>query len=62
MPHGVRVVESSINRAEHPIQIGIFSVGDVTPDPTTGRTPSEHERIKAQVAIARKAVAVARAE
>jgi len=37
------------------MQIGIFSVGDVTPDPTTGRTPSEHERIKATVEIARHA-------
>jgi putative FMN-dependent luciferase-like monooxygenase len=37
------------------VQFGIFSVGDVTTDPTTGRTPSEHERIKAQVEIARKA-------
>ena len=37
------------------MQFGIFSVGDVTPDPTTGRTPSEAERIKAMVAIAQKA-------
>jgi putative FMN-dependent luciferase-like monooxygenase len=37
------------------MQIGIFTVGDVTTDPTTGRTPSEHERIKATVEIARKA-------
>ncbi|MGZ4456499.1 MAG: LLM class flavin-dependent oxidoreductase [Nocardioides sp.] len=37
------------------MQFGIFSVGDVTTDPTTGRTPTEHERIKAQVAIAKKA-------
>ncbi|WP_248966136.1 LLM class flavin-dependent oxidoreductase [Sphaerisporangium perillae] len=37
------------------MQFGIFSVGDVTTDPTTGRTPSEHERIKAMVAIALKA-------
>ncbi|MFJ2782317.1 LLM class flavin-dependent oxidoreductase [Kitasatospora sp. NPDC087315] len=37
------------------MQFGIFTVGDVTPDPTTGRTPTEHERIKAMVAIARKA-------
>ena len=37
------------------MQIGIFTVGDVTTDPTTGRTPTEHERIKATVAIARKA-------
>ncbi len=38
-----------------PIQFGIFTVGDVTPDPTTGRTPTEHERIKAMLAIALKA-------
>jgi putative FMN-dependent luciferase-like monooxygenase len=37
------------------MQFGIFSVGDVTMDPTTGVTPSEHERIKAMVAIAIKA-------
>jgi putative FMN-dependent luciferase-like monooxygenase len=37
------------------MQFGIFTVGDVTPDPTTGRTPTEHERIKAMVAIAKKA-------
>lgn len=37
------------------MQFGIFSVGDVTADPTTGRTPTEHERIRATVAIARKA-------
>jgi putative FMN-dependent luciferase-like monooxygenase len=36
------------------MQFGIFSVGDVTPDPTTGRTPTEAERIKAMVAIALK--------
>ncbi|MYT20620.1 hypothetical protein GTW69_10010, partial [Streptomyces sp. SID7760] len=33
-----------------PVQFGIFTVGDVTPDPTTGRTPTERERIKATVA------------
>jgi alkanesulfonate monooxygenase SsuD/methylene tetrahydromethanopterin reductase-like flavin-dependent oxidoreductase (luciferase family) len=37
------------------MQFGIFSVGDVTPDPTTGRTPTESERIKSMVAIALKA-------
>ena len=37
------------------MQFGIFSVGDVTPDPTTGRTPTEAERIRAMVAIALKA-------
>ncbi|MER0246478.1 LLM class flavin-dependent oxidoreductase [Streptomyces sp. HSW2009] len=37
------------------MQFGIFTVGDVTPDPTNGSTPSEYERIKAMVAIALKA-------
>ncbi len=37
------------------MQFGIFTVGDVTADPTTGRTPTEAERIKAMVTIARKA-------
>ena len=37
------------------MQFGIFTVGDLTMDPTTGRTPTEHERIKATVTIARKA-------
>src|SRR5690554_5744849 len=42
-------------RQERTMQFGIFTVGDVTTDPTTGRTPTENERIKATVAIARKA-------
>ncbi|GAA3544738.1 LLM class flavin-dependent oxidoreductase [Amycolatopsis ultiminotia] len=37
------------------MQFGIFTVGDVTTDPTTGVTPSEHERIKSMVRIALKA-------
>ena len=37
------------------MQFGIFTVGDVTTDPTTGRTPSENERIKAMTRIALKA-------
>jgi putative FMN-dependent luciferase-like monooxygenase len=37
------------------MQFGIFTVGDVTTDPTTGQTPTERERIKAMVAIALKA-------
>ncbi|MEK9280916.1 MULTISPECIES: LLM class flavin-dependent oxidoreductase [unclassified Bradyrhizobium] len=37
------------------MQFGIFTVGDVTNDPLTGRTLSEHERIKATVEIAKKA-------
>ena len=37
------------------MQFGIFTVGDVTADPTTGRVPTEHERITAMVEIAEKA-------
>jgi len=37
------------------VQFGVFTVGDVTPDPTSGQAPTEHYRIKAMVAIARKA-------
>ncbi len=37
------------------MQFGIFSVGDVTTDPTTGRTPSEAERIESMTRIALKA-------
>ncbi|MGJ9402543.1 LLM class flavin-dependent oxidoreductase [Arthrobacter sp. KK5.5] len=36
------------------MQIGVFSVSDITADPTTGRVPTENERIKASVAIAKK--------
>ena len=37
------------------MQFGIFSVGDVTTDPATGRTPTDNERIRATVEIARLA-------
>src|SRR6201746_986977 len=37
------------------MQFGVFTVGDVTTDPTTGRTVSEAERVQSMVAIARKA-------
>nr|WP_233191415.1 LLM class flavin-dependent oxidoreductase [Cryobacterium sp. TMT2-17-1] len=37
------------------MQFGIFTVGDLTVNPTTGHTPTEHERITAMVAIAEKA-------
>ena len=37
------------------MQFGIFTVGDVTTDPINGSTPTEHERIKAIVAIAKRA-------
>jgi putative FMN-dependent luciferase-like monooxygenase len=37
------------------MQFGVFTVSDVTQDPTTGRTVSEAERIKSMVTIALKA-------
>ena len=37
------------------MEFGIFTVSDITRDPTTGYTPSEAERIDATVQIARKA-------
>ncbi|MFT4230039.1 MAG: LLM class flavin-dependent oxidoreductase [Microbacterium sp.] len=37
------------------VQFGVFSVSDITRDPTTGRTPSERERIAASLQIARHA-------
>ncbi len=37
------------------MQFGIFSVSDITEDPTTGRTPSEAEKIRAAVTIAKHA-------
>ena len=37
------------------MQFGIFTVGDVTPDPVNGTTVTEHERIKNTVTIAKKA-------
>ncbi|MBK5247988.1 MAG: LLM class flavin-dependent oxidoreductase [Actinomycetales bacterium] len=37
------------------MQFGIFTVGDITMDPTTGRAPTEHERIQAIMTIAQHA-------
>src|SRR3954452_18739227 len=36
------------------MQFGIFTVGDVTTDPTDGRTPTEAERVKEMVTSAQK--------
>jgi putative FMN-dependent luciferase-like monooxygenase len=36
------------------MQFGIFTVGDVTTDPVSGYTASEHERLKSMTAIAQK--------
>ncbi len=37
------------------MQLGVFTVGDVTPDPTTGHAVSEAERIRIMVQVALKA-------
>ena len=37
------------------MQFGVFSVGDITRDPTTGKTPTEGERISAMTQIAVRA-------
>jgi putative FMN-dependent luciferase-like monooxygenase len=37
------------------VQVGIFSVGDVTPDPFTGRAPDDTERVRSMLTIARHA-------
>ncbi|MFE1559264.1 CE1758 family FMN-dependent luciferase-like monooxygenase [Streptomyces sp. NPDC058734] len=37
------------------MQFGVFSIGEVVPDPSTGRTPAEHERILAMTALALRA-------
>ncbi|GAA1350851.1 CE1758 family FMN-dependent luciferase-like monooxygenase [Falsarthrobacter nasiphocae] len=37
------------------MQFGLFTVGDVTTDPVSGRTPTEHERIKNTVEMAKLA-------
>jgi putative FMN-dependent luciferase-like monooxygenase len=44
-----------LNETGTRMQFGIFSVGDVTPDPLTGRAPTEHERIEGMVTLALKA-------
>lgn len=38
-----------------PAQLGVFTVSDVTPDPTNGVIPSEHQRLLNIVAVAEKA-------
>src|SRR4029450_9843443 len=37
------------------MEFGVFPVSALTTDPTTGRTPTEAERVKAVLAIAQKA-------
>jgi putative FMN-dependent luciferase-like monooxygenase len=43
------------HRSEGIMQFGIFTVGDLTTDPTNRATPTEHERITAILTIAQKA-------
>jgi putative FMN-dependent luciferase-like monooxygenase len=49
------VNETTTGGAAPQMQFGIFTVSDITQDPTTGHTPSEAERIRATVTIARHA-------
>ncbi|MFI5935006.1 CE1758 family FMN-dependent luciferase-like monooxygenase [Actinoplanes sp. NPDC051494] len=37
------------------MQIGVYSIGNRTPDPATGRLPGEHERLKSMARIAERA-------
>src|SRR5690554_7907447 len=38
-----------------PMQFGIFSVGDITTDPTTGKTPTDASRLQDVLTIAQHA-------
>src|SRR6187397_1500381 len=44
-----------LHQARREMQFGIFTVGDVTTDPTTGRTPDDTERVRAMLTIAQHA-------
>jgi putative FMN-dependent luciferase-like monooxygenase len=46
---------SDAAKGRYTMEFGIFTLGDITPDPVVGRVPSEHERIKAIVTMAQKA-------
>ena len=37
------------------MQFGIFTIGDITQDPTDGSIPTEHERIRDTITIAKHA-------
>jgi putative FMN-dependent luciferase-like monooxygenase len=49
------MVESCTTDGGETMQFGVFTVSDITPDPATGRVPSEAERIQAVLRIAEKA-------
>jgi len=44
-----------VNDTTPQMQFGIFTVSDITEDPTTGRTPSEAEKIRNTITLARHA-------
>jgi putative FMN-dependent luciferase-like monooxygenase len=48
-------MHSHVPAREHTMQFGIFGVGDIAADPTTGHTQSEAERIQNLITIARRA-------
>lgn len=51
--HVVYLYDNAIERVI--MQFGIFTVGDIAPDPTTGYTQSEAERIENVVRVAQRA-------
>jgi len=57
VPRGIRERRATVDDTSTgtQMQFGIFTVSDITQDPTTGRTPSEAERIQATVTIAEHA-------
>jgi putative FMN-dependent luciferase-like monooxygenase len=54
-PESERIVSDTTPTTGPAVQFGIFTVSDITQDPTTGQTPSERERIAATVEIAKHA-------
>ncbi|WP_227412060.1 MULTISPECIES: LLM class flavin-dependent oxidoreductase [unclassified Cryobacterium] len=48
-------METQTGASRSPMQFGIFSVGDITTDPTTGYTPTDAERIQNILTIAQHA-------
>ena len=53
--HCMQTHERVRRAQEGEMQFGIFTVSDITQDPTTGRTPTEAERIQATLTIAKHA-------
>jgi len=49
---------TTLNPQASAMQFGIFTVSDITEDPTTGRTPSEGQKIRDAITLAKHAEAV----